>query len=92
MSQFHKLTIKEVTKETANAVSITFDVPEKLKEEFQFKAGQYLTLKKEIDGKEVRRAYSICSDPNTDILKVAVKAVDGGRFSIFATNLLHVWR
>lgn len=89
MSQFHKLTIKEVTKETANAVSITFDVTEKLKEEFKFKAGQYITIKKEIDGKEVRRAYSICSDPNTDILKVAVKAVDGGTFSVYATNLLH---
>lgn len=90
MAQFHKLTIKELKKETADAVSITFDVPEKLKEEFRFKAGQYLTLKKEIDGKEVRRAYSICSDPNTDILKVAVKSVEGGTFSVYATNLLHV--
>lgn len=89
MAQFHKLTIKEVKKETADAVSITFDVPEKLKTEFQFKAGQYITIKKEIDGKEVRRAYSICSDPNTDILKVAVKAVEGGTFSVYATNRLH---
>ncbi len=89
MSQFHKLTIKEIIKETANAVSITFDVPEKLKNEFQFKAGQYITIKKELNGKEVRRAYSICSDPNTDILKVAVKAVDGGTFSIYATKSLH---
>ncbi|PCI11794.1 MAG: flavodoxin reductase [Flavobacteriaceae bacterium] len=90
MSQFHKLTIKEIIKETANAVSITFDVPEKLKEEFQFIAGQYITIKKEINGKEVRRAYSICSDPNTGILKVAVKAVEGGTFSIYATKSLHV--
>ena len=90
MSQFHKLTIKEIVKETANAVSITFDVPEKLIAEFQFKAGQYITIKKEINGKEVRRAYSICSDPNTGILKVAVKAVEGGTFSIYATKSLHV--
>ena len=89
MAQFHKLTIKEVKKETADAVSITFDVPEKLKDDFQFKAGQYITIKKEIDGKEVRRAYSICSDPNTDVLKVAVKAVEGGTFSVFATNRLN---
>lgn len=89
MAQFHKLTIKEVKKETANAVSITFDVPEKLQSEFKFKAGQYINIKKEIDGKEVRRAYSICSDPNTNILKVAVKSVEGGTFSVFATNRLH---
>jgi len=88
MAQFHKLTIKEVTKETADAVSIIFDIPEKLKEEFQFKAGQYITIKKELNGKEVRRAYSICSDPTTDILKVAVKAVEGGNFSVYATNQL----
>jgi ring-1,2-phenylacetyl-CoA epoxidase subunit PaaE len=89
MAQFHKLTIKEIKKETADAVSIIFDVPEKLKSEFKFIAGQYLNIKKELDGKEVRRAYSICSDPNTDILKIAVKAVSGGTFSIFATTLLH---
>lgn len=89
MAQFHKLTIKEIKKETADAVSITFEVPEKLKSEFSFIAGQYLTVKKELNGKEIRRAYSICSDPNTDILKVAVKAVKDGNFSTYATTLLH---
>lgn len=76
MADFHKLSIKELNRETADAVSITFDVPEKLKDEFKYKAGQYITIKKEFNGKEVRRAYSICSDPNTDVLKVAVKAVE----------------
>lgn len=90
MAEFHKLTIKEIKKETADAVSIIFDVPEKLKSEFKFTAGQYLNIKKELKGKEIRRAYSICSDPNTDILKIAVKAVEGGTFSVFATTLLHV--
>ena len=89
MAEFHKLSIKEIKKETADAVSIIFDVPEKLKTEFQFTAGQYLNIKKKLNGKEVRRAYSICSDPNTDILKIAVKAVEGGLFSVFATTLLH---
>lgn len=89
MAQFHKLTIKEIKKETVDAVSISFDIPEKLKPEFKFTAGQYITIKKELNGKEVRRAYSICSDPNTDVLKVAVKAVEGGTFSIFATKSLH---
>jgi len=90
MAQFHKLNIKEIIQETVNAVSITFDVPEKLSEEFLFKAGQYITIKKELNGKEVRRAYSICSDPNSGILKVVIKAVDGGTFSVYATNQLRV--
>lgn len=89
MAQFHKLTIKEIKRKTAEAVSITFEIPEKLKSEFKFIAGQYINIKTEINGKEVRRSYSICSDPNTDILKVAVKAVEGGSFSVYATTLLH---
>jgi ring-1,2-phenylacetyl-CoA epoxidase subunit PaaE len=89
MAEFHKLSIKEIKKETADAVSIIFDVPEKLKMDYQFTAGQYLNIKKELNGREVRRSYSICSDPNTDILKIAVKAVEGGTFSVFATTLLH---
>ena len=89
MAEFHKLTIKEIKKETADAVSIIFDVPDKLKSDYKFTAGQYLNIKKELNGKEVRRAYSICSDPNTDILKIVVKAVEGGTFSVYATTLLH---
>ena len=84
MAPFHKLTIRNIKKETENAVSITFDVPENLKSDFEFTAGQYITIKKELNGKEVRRAYSICSNPNTDELKVAVKAVENGTFSIYA--------
>ena len=88
MAQFHNLTIKNIRKETANAVSITFDVPKNLVSEFQFIAGQYITIKKELDGKELRRAYSICSEPNNDELKVAVKSVNKGTFSIHATTVL----
>lgn len=88
MSTFYKLKVKEVIKETLNAVSIIFDVPAALKEEFTFLAGQYITLKKEINNKEVRRAYSICSSPNSNELKVAVKAVENGIFSTYATKEL----
>jgi len=88
MSKFHKLTIKEIKKETENAVSILFEFPSLLKEEFKFIAGQYVTIKKEINGNEIRRAYSICSSPNSDELRIAVKAVSNGTFSVFAcTNL-----
>lgn len=88
MAQFYKLTIKKIKKETENAVSITFDIPTNLKSDFTFIAGQYVTIKKELAGKELRRAYSICSDPSSDELKIAVKAVDNGTFSVYATTIL----
>jgi len=85
---FNNLHIKNITQETAHAVSIVFDIPETLKSGFAFKAGQYITLKTEIDGEEVRRAYSICSSPNSGEVKVAVKAVEDGTFSVYATEKL----
>lgn len=88
MSKFYSLTIQQITKETPNAVSIAFEIPENLKNEFNFIAGQYITIKKEIAGKEIRRAYSICSAPNSNELRIAVKAVDNGTFSVFATTIL----
>ncbi|REE83696.1 ring-1,2-phenylacetyl-CoA epoxidase subunit PaaE [Lutibacter oceani] len=88
MSKFHKLTIKEIKKETQNTVSILFDIPTELKHEFKFKAGHYLNIKKSIAGEELRRAYSICSAPNSGELRIAVKAVDNGTFSVFATTIL----
>ncbi|WP_372766450.1 2Fe-2S iron-sulfur cluster-binding protein [Lutibacter sp.] len=89
MFKFHSLTIKEIKKETQNAVSVLFDVPLNLKEEFAFIAGQYITIKKEIAGVELRRAYSICSAPKSGELRVAIKAVDNGTFSVFATTILN---
>jgi len=88
MSKFHKLTIQKIIKETTDAVSILFNVPANLKEEFSFKAGQYITLKAIINKSEVRRAYSICASPNSNELKVAIKAVSNGVFSTFATSVL----
>jgi ring-1,2-phenylacetyl-CoA epoxidase subunit PaaE len=89
MSKFHSLSIKEIKKETAHVVSIVFDIPAELKNEFKFIAGQYITVKKEIAGKEIRRAYSICSSPDSGELRIAVKAVDNGTFSVFATSILN---
>jgi len=88
MSKFHSLTIKEIKKETENAVSILFDIPAELQNEFQFIAGQYITIKKTIAGEELRRAYSICSAPNCGELRIAVKAVDNGTFSVYACTIL----
>jgi len=88
MSQFHKLTIKEIHRETAKSVTISFEVPQDLKETFEFKAGQYITLKTTINGNEIRRDYSLCSSPKSGVLKVAVKEVEGGTFSAFANNTI----
>ncbi len=88
MSDFFSLKIKEIIRETPQAVSIAFEIPVDLKSEFSFKAGQYITIKTEIEGKEVRRAYSLCSPPEGDSFKVTVKEVKGGTFSVIANNKL----
>ncbi len=88
MSSFLKLIIKEVKRETAAAVSILFNVPEELKTNYAFIAGQYLNLRLKLDGEEIRRAYSICSSPESGELRIAVKAVKNGTFSQFANGRL----
>ncbi|MFD1016988.1 2Fe-2S iron-sulfur cluster-binding protein [Winogradskyella rapida] len=88
MSQFHSLTIQSIDKVTDQSVAITFDIPENLKETFSFTAGQYITLKTTINGEDIRRDYSICASPKSGNLTVAVKAVDGGTFSVYANNSL----
>lgn len=90
MSKFNSLTVKEIKKETAQAVSILFDVPADLQSEYQFEAGQYVNIKTEIQGEEIRRSYSISSSPLSGELRVVVKAIDGGKFSNFAINELKV--
>ena len=90
MSQFHKLIIKDIHRETAKSVTISFEVPQHLKKVFEFKAGQYITLKTAINSNEVRRDYSLCSSPKSGLLKVAVKEVEGGTFSAYANNTLSI--
>lgn len=86
MSQFHSLNIKSVEKVTDQSVTISFEIPENLKSNFSFNAGQYVTLKTEINGEEIRRDYSICASKNSGDLTVAVKAVEGGTFSTYANS------
>lgn len=88
MSSFYKLSVKEVRRETPTSVSIAFNVPAELKPNYKFIAGQYVNLKITLDGTEIRRAYSICASPDSDELRVAVKAVKGGAFSQLANEKL----
>lgn len=88
MSRFHRLTVKDVRRETPESISIAFEVPEALRAAYRFTPGQYLTLRAEIDGEAVQRTYSICSGLDDGEIRVAIKKVDGGRFSSFANDNL----
>jgi ring-1,2-phenylacetyl-CoA epoxidase subunit PaaE len=82
--RFHRLTVTDLRRETAGAVSIAFAVPPALADAYAFEPGQYLTLRTTIGGEDARRSYSICSGLDDGELRVAVKEVDGGLFSGFA--------
>lgn len=78
---FYPLTISRVVKETEQAVSLYFSIPSDLQDTFSYTQGQYLTLRFELNGKEERRAYSMCSSPVEEELAVTVKRLAGGLVS-----------
>jgi ring-1,2-phenylacetyl-CoA epoxidase subunit PaaE len=84
---FHELIIKDVKHLTEDAIQVIFDVPSDLKETFRFIPGQYITICVNINGKEERRSYSICSAKNED-LAIAIKAVSNGTVSKWAKETL----
>ncbi|MBE9539025.1 MAG: phenylacetate-CoA oxygenase/reductase subunit PaaK [Proteobacteria bacterium] len=87
-SQFYSLTVAAVAPETDNAIKVSFAVPHELRETFNYKQGQYLTLESTVDGEQVRRSYSICSGINDKTMQVAIKRVEGGVFSNYANDVL----
>lgn len=87
---FNSLLVKDVRKETADTVSVAFEIPNNLKDDYQFIPGQYITLKTTINNEDVRRAYSICSAPHENELRVAIKQVPSGIFSTYANNELNI--
>jgi ring-1,2-phenylacetyl-CoA epoxidase subunit PaaE len=88
--RFHDLKVAAIARETPEAVAVAFEIPDALRETFAFRPGQYLTLATDIDGKEARRSYSICSAPGEPTLRVGVKRVADGRFSSFVNERLSV--
>jgi ring-1,2-phenylacetyl-CoA epoxidase subunit PaaE len=86
--KFNTLKVKDVRRETKDCVSVSFEVPADLSEQYKFKQGQYLTLRETIEGEDVRRSYSICSGINDGELRVAIKEVPNGLFSSWANNHL----
>jgi ring-1,2-phenylacetyl-CoA epoxidase subunit PaaE len=88
--RFHTLAISDLRRETADAVSLAFAVPDRLREAYRYMPGQYLTLRAKIDGEDVRRSYSICSGLDDHELRVVVKRVAGGAFSGWVSEQLHL--
>lgn len=90
--QFHRLTIRDVRPETADAISVAFEVPPELRDAYRFRQGQFLTLREILDGEDVRRSYSVCVGvpeyESRGELRVAIKRVAGGRFSNWANASL----
>jgi ring-1,2-phenylacetyl-CoA epoxidase subunit PaaE len=87
-TNFYPLKVSEVRRETPSTVSVFFEIPDNLKEKFQYTQGQYLTLKFTLGGKEVRRAYSMSSSPLENRLCVTVKKVEKGLVSVFINEKL----
>jgi ring-1,2-phenylacetyl-CoA epoxidase subunit PaaE len=85
---FHPLRVRAIEPDTAEAVIVSFDVPEELRAVFGFTQGQYLTLRKEIEGQDLRRSYSICAGVDDGELRVGVRKVKGGTFSIWINERL----
>jgi len=91
MSRYHSLAIKNITKETLDAVSITFEVPAESQANFQFIQGQYVTLRLPINGENVVRSYSICSSPFVvGSFSIGIKKVEGGKASGYLNDNLRV--
>jgi ring-1,2-phenylacetyl-CoA epoxidase subunit PaaE len=88
--KFNSLKIKDIQRETDDCVSIAFDIPNTLNQDYTFKSGQYLTLRTLINNEDVRRSYSLCSAPFENEWRVAVKQVENGIFSTYANNELKI--
>ena len=85
---FYPLVVKEVRRETKDAVSVAFELNDEQRSVFRYTPGQYLTFRAAINGEEVRRSYSICAAPHEGELRVAIKEIEGGKFSTYANRTL----
>lgn len=87
MSLFKKVKVKEVRRETSDAVSVSLDI-DAFKSDFNYQSGQYITIKKNIQGEDVRRSYSLSSAPFENDFRIAAKKIQGGKMSSFLNDNL----
>ncbi|HET9642968.1 MAG TPA: 1,2-phenylacetyl-CoA epoxidase subunit PaaE [Burkholderiaceae bacterium] len=78
---FHPLRVCEIQPDTDEAMVVSFHVPPELRDQFRFHQGQYLTVRGDVDGQDLRRSYSICSGLDDGTLRVGIRKVAGGVFS-----------
>ncbi|WP_170581906.1 2Fe-2S iron-sulfur cluster-binding protein [Ruegeria arenilitoris] len=90
MARFHDLEVTDIHKTIRDAVVVTLKPVNGAAEEFDFVQGQYLTFRREFDGEELRRSYSICAGKDDGVLQVGIKRVEGGAFSTWANTELKV--
>lgn len=90
MAKFYRLKVSLVTHPTEESVAVSFHIPDGIRENFEYTQGQHLTLKKDIDGEDVRRSYSICTCPLDKDIAVVVKRLEGGKFSTYVNDHLQV--
>lgn len=90
MTTFHALTVTDITQVADGAVAVTFAVPEELREQYRYVPGQHITLRRMVDGVEVRRPYSICSSAGAQQLRIGVRHVAGGLVSTHINRALRV--
>jgi ring-1,2-phenylacetyl-CoA epoxidase subunit PaaE len=88
MARFHPLTVTDIRNETRDAVVVTLKPREEDRAAFDFTQGQYLTFRRDFEGEELRRSYSICAGKDEGVLRVGIKRVDGGAFSSWANGNL----
>src|SRR5690625_510157 len=89
-ARFNALTVSEIRQLTDAAIEVAFAIPEELIQDYNYVPGQYVALRAEIDGEEVRRSYSICAEPVPGEIRVAIKKDFGGLFSTWAHEELAV--
>ena len=90
MKQFHPLTVERIDPETKDSIRVAFDVPDDLRSEYEFLAGQHLPFQITVDGKKMRRTYSICSTQGEWPLEIGIRVQPDGQFSEFAAHQLAV--
>ncbi len=88
MARFHNLTVTDIHKTIRDAVVVTLAPQNGAAAEFDYIPGQYLTFRRDFDGQELRRSYSICAGLDDGLLQVGIKRVDGGAFSSWANEEL----
>ncbi|KWT59545.1 phenylacetic acid degradation protein [Streptomyces albus subsp. albus] len=89
---FHPLRVAELERLTDDAVAVTFEVPPELRDTFRHTPGQHIAVRRTVDGREIRRTYSICTPACDDAprLRVGIRLVEDGEFSTYALKELAV--